>query len=258
MPNDFAPLEMVVVPCRSDNYAFLVHSPATGQTAVIDAPAAAPIQDALNANGWTLTDILITHHHDDHIDGVAALREGVRVIGAAVDAHRLPALDLEVNDGDVIKVCDVDTHVLDVSGHSIGHIAFHMPEPKLAFTADSLMALGCGRVFEGTHAQMWETMQKLRALPGDTVICSGHEYTETNARFALSIDPENPELISRVEAVMAARVAGQPTVPSILDEEKRTNPFLRADDPGLKAILGMTDSSDVAVFAEIRTRKDKF
>ena len=113
-------------------------------------------------------------------------------------------------------------------------------------------------MFEGTHAQMWETMQKLRALPGDTVICSGHEYTETNARFALSIDPENPELISRVEAVMAARVAGQPTVPSILDEEKRTNPFLRADDPGLKAILGMTDSSDVAVFAEIRTRKDKF
>ncbi len=258
MPDDFAPIDLVVVPCLSDNYAFLVHNKDTGETVLVDAPEAAPIQNALRIKGWTLTDILITHHHPDHIDGVAALRNGARVIGAARDAHRLPPLDLQVADGDVIEICGVDTHVLDVSGHTVGHIAFHMPEPELAFTADSLMALGCGRLFEGTPAQMWESLQKLRALPQDTIICSGHEYTETNARFALTLDPDNPDLISRVEGITAARAAGRPTVPSALDEETRTNPFLRADDPGLKATLGMTDSSDVDVFAEIRARKDKF
>ena len=258
MPNDFAPIDLVVVPCLSDNYAFLVHNRDTGETALVDAPEAKPIKAALKAKGWTLTDILITHHHGDHIDAVSDLREGARVIGAARDAHRLPPLDVQLADGDVIEVCGVDTHVLDVSGHTIGHVAFHMPEPELAFTADSLMALGCGRLFEGTAAQMWESLQKLRALPEDTIICSGHEYTETNARFALTLDPDNPDLISRVEGITAARAAGRPTVPSALDEEMRTNPFLRADDPALKAVLGMADSSDVDVFAEIRARKDKF
>ncbi|WP_411891231.1 hydroxyacylglutathione hydrolase [Yoonia sp. SDW83-1] len=258
MPNDFAPIDMVVVPCLSDNYAFLVHNRDTGETALVDAPEAKPIQAALKAKGWTLTDILITHHHGDHIDGVSELREGARVIGAARDAHRLPPLDVQVADGDVIEICGVDTHVLDVSGHTIGHIAYHMPEPELAFTADSLMALGCGRLFEGTAAQMWESLQKLRSLPEDTIICSGHEYTETNARFALSLDADNNDLISRVEGIEAARAAGRPTVPSALDEEMRTNPFLRADDPAFKAVLGMADSTDVDVFAEIRARKDKF
>ena len=258
MPNDFAPIDLVVVPCLSDNYAFLVHNRDTGETALVDAPEVKPIQAALKTKGWTLSDILITHHHGDHIDGVSELREGARVIGAARDAHRLPPLDVQVADGDVVKVCGVDTHVLDVSGHTIGHVAYHMPEPELAFTADSLMALGCGRLFEGSAAQMWESLQKLRRLPEDTIICSGHEYTETNARFALTLDPENPDLISRVEGITAARAAGRPTVPSALDEETRTNPFLRADDPGLKAALGMADSSDVDVFAEIRARKDKF
>ncbi len=258
MPDDFAPIDLVVVPCLSDNYAFLVHNRDTGETALVDAPEAAPIQDALRVKGWTLTDILITHHHPDHIDGVATLRDGVRVIGAARDAHRLPDLDVQVADGDVIEVCGVDTHVMDVSGHTIGHIAFHMPEPELAFTADSLMALGCGRLFEGTPAQMWESLQKLRALPEDTIICSGHEYTEANARFALTLDPDNQDLISRVDGIKAARAAGRPTVPTALDEEIRTNPFLRADDPGFKAVLNMSESPDADVFAEIRARKDKF
>lgn len=258
MPNDFAPIDLVVVPCLSDNYAFLVHNRDTGQTALVDAPEAAPIKDALKAKGWTLTDILITHHHNDHIGAVAELRTGARVIGAARDAHRLPPLDVQVADGDTIEVCGVATHVLDVSGHTIGHIAFHMPDPELLFTADSLMALGCGRLFEGTPAQMWESLQKLRALPGDTIVCSGHEYTESNARFALSLDPDNAALISRYEGIKAARAAGRPTVPSALDEEMRTNPFLRADDPQLKAAVGMTDAYDVDVFAEIRARKDKF
>jgi hydroxyacylglutathione hydrolase len=251
-------VELVVVPCRSDNYAFLVHHAESGETALIDAPEVAPIQAALDTRGWTLSDILITHHHDDHIDGVDALRTGARVVGAAADAHRLPDLDLAVADGDTITVCGLPTDIIDVSGHTIGHIAFHMPGAALAFTADSLMALGCGRLFEGSPAQMWHSMQKLRALPNDTLICSGHEYTSANARFAASLDPANPDLMSRIKGIDAARAAGQPTVPSVLSEEKRTNPFLRADIPEFKAVLGMTDASDVDVFAAVRAQKDKF
>ncbi len=257
MPKTSA-IELVTVPCLRDNYAFLVHNAATGATALIDAPEAAPIQAALDARGWVLSDILITHHHDDHIAGVAALRETARVVGAAADAHRLPDLDLAVGDGDSITVCGQATDVIDVSGHTIGHIAYHMPDAALAFTADSLMALGCGRLFEGTPAQMWDSMQKLRALPEDTVVCSGHEYTAANARFAVALDPDNPDLISRIKAITTARDAGQPTVPSRLSEEKRTNPFLRADDPAFKAVLGMSDASNVDVFAHIRASKDKF
>lgn len=258
MTNEFAPIDLVVVPCLSDNYAFLVHNRDTGATALVDAPEAKPILDALKAKGWTLTDILITHHHDDHIGAVAELRSGARVIGAARDAYRLPPLDVQVADGDTIEICGVATHVLDVSGHTVGHVAYHMPEPELVFTADSLMALGCGRLFEGTPAQMWESLQKLRALPVDTIVCSGHEYTESNARFALSLDPENAALISRVEGIRAARAADRPTVPSALDDEMQTNPFLRADDAELKTAIGMADASDIDVFAEIRARKDRF
>lgn len=258
MTNTPPALELVTVSCLSDNYAFLVHNAETGETALIDAPEAAPIQAALDARGWVLTDILLTHHHNDHIDGVADLRGTARVIGAATDAHRLPSLDLAVAERDLIKVCGALTHIFDVSGHTIGHIAFHMPQAGYLFTADSLMALGCGRLFEGTPAQMWGSMQKLRALPDETLVCSGHEYTESNARFALALDPENAALISRVEDIRAARHAKLPTVPSVLGDEKRTNPFLRADDPTLKTVLDMENMTDTEVFAEIRGRKDKF
>lgn len=258
MINPSPVLELVTVACLSDNYAFLVHNRETGDTALIDAPEAAPIQAALDARGWVLTDILLTHHHADHVDGVEALRGSARVVGAQADAHRLPPLDLEVSECAAITVCGTVTRIFDVSGHTIGHIAFYMPEAGFAFTADSLMALGCGRLFEGTPDQMWDSMQKLRALPDTTIICSGHEYTESNARFALSLEPENAALILRVDEIKAARAAGKPTVPSTLGEEKRTNPFLRADDPALKAAIGMADAPDVDVFAEVRKRKDKF
>ncbi|MGJ8622980.1 MAG: hydroxyacylglutathione hydrolase [Yoonia sp.] len=253
-----SPLELVVVPCRQDNYAFLVHDARTQQTALIDAPEAALIQAALDARGWTLNDILITHHHDDHVDGLAALRGDARVIGAQADAHRLPALDLAVKEGDQITVCGQATHIFDVSGHTIGHIAYYMPGANLVFTADSLMALGCGRLFEGDASQMWDSMQKLRALPDETLVCSGHEYTAANARFAASLDPDNPDLILRIKAVEKARAAGQATVPSTLAEEKRTNPYLRVDLPEFKAVMGMPDASPADVFAKVRALKDSF
>ena len=258
MTNTSPMLELVTVPCLSDNYAYLIHNAQTGETTLIDAPEAAPIKAALDARGWVLTDIVLTHHHPDHIDGVGALRGKARVIGAKADAHRLPDLDLAVTEGDDLTLCGAKAQIFDVSGHTLGHIAIYLPAAGYAFTADSLMALGCGRLFEGTPAQMWESLQKLRALPDDTVICSGHEYTENNARFAASLDPDNRDLISRTKGIAAARAAGKPTVPSTLTLEKRTNPFLRADLPEFKSVMGMADASAVDVFTKVRALKDTF
>jgi hydroxyacylglutathione hydrolase len=254
------PFELVTIPCRTDNYAFLLHETASGRTALADAPEAAPIEAALAARGWGLHEIWITHHHDDHIDGVARLREtfGAAVTGAAADVHRLPPLDRAVGDGDVFSFAGSKVHVLDVSGHTVGHIAFHVPDAGAVFTGDSLMALGCGRLFEGTASQMWASLWKLAALPPDTRVCTGHEYTASNAAFALTIEPENPALEKRAEAVRAARKRGEATVPSLLSEERATNPFLRAGLQDVKDTLSMGGHDDVAVFAEIRRRKDAF
>ena len=253
-------LQIETVPCLSDNYAFLAHDPETGETAVVDVPEAAPILKALADKGWTATHVLITHHHADHVQGLDELlaKHDAKVVGHAADAERLPKLDIALSDGDTVTIGSDTGTVMDVSGHTIGHIAFHFPDSKVAFTADSLMALGCGRVFEGTMPQMWDSLSKLAALPPDTTICSGHEYTAANGRFAVTIDPDNPALISRVKAVEAARDQGKPTVPSTLSEELATNPFLRATDPAVQAHLGMTGADAADVFAEIRTRKDNF
>ncbi|WP_294611023.1 hydroxyacylglutathione hydrolase [uncultured Roseovarius sp.] len=253
-------LQILTIPCLSDNYAYLAHDPETGDTMAVDVPEARPVLAALGEKGWVLSHVLLTHHHADHTQGLAELLAAApaRVIGAAADAHRLPPLDLAVSEGDTITIGRETGHVLDVSGHTVGHIAVHFPASGVVFTADSLMALGCGRVFEGTMAQMYESLCKLAALPPETIICSGHEYTQANAKFALSVDPGNPALISRAKAIDAARAAGQPTVPSILADELATNPFLRAADPGVQANLGMSGQDPARVFAEIRTRKDHF
>ncbi|MEO1000319.1 MAG: hydroxyacylglutathione hydrolase, partial [Pseudomonadota bacterium] len=184
------PLEIVTVPCLSDNYAFLLRDAASGAVALVDAPEAAPIQAALDARGWTLTHILVTHHHDDHIFGLAELRDrhGAKVVGAKADAHRLPPLDQAVSEGDVIEIGESRGEVIDVSGHTVGHIAIHFADAKAVFTADSLMAAGCGRVFEGTKPQMWESLSKLAALPAETVVYSGHEYTTVSAGSAASFE----------------------------------------------------------------------
>lgn len=253
-------LQIVTVPCLADNYAFLAHDPATGATAVIDVPEAVPVLQSLEKQGWTLSHILLTHHHSDHIDGVAALLRSapVRVIGAAADAHRLPPLDEAVEEGDAVRIGSETGHVIAVPGHTLGHVAYHFPDSGAVFTGDSLMALGCGRVFEGSMAQMHSSLGKLAALPPATLVCSGHEYTQANAKFALTIDPDNSALISRVRKVDVLRAAARPTVPSSLADELETNPFLRTADPSIRARLGLDAAEPVEVFAEIRGRKDRF
>lgn len=254
------PLDIVTVPCLADNYAYLAHDEATGATAVVDVPEAAPILNALAERDWRASHILITHHHDDHVAGVRALAAatGARVIGAAADRHRLPHLDEAVQPGDTVRIGMYAGQVIDVSGHTIGHVAYYFPESSVVFTADSLMALGCGRVFEGTPQMMWESLSRLAALPPETLVCSGHEYSQSNARFALTIEPANPALISRANAITEARKAGRPTVPTTLAHELATNPFLRASLPEVKALIGLPEASDAEAFAEIRGRKDRF
>jgi hydroxyacylglutathione hydrolase len=253
-------LELVTIPCLADNYAYLIHDPASGQTAVVDVPDAAPILAAVQDRGWSLSDILITHHHSDHIQGVDQLRAAThaRVLGAAADAHRLPRLDLALTADSSFSIGSEIARVIDVPGHTVGHIAFHFPESRLAVTADSLMSGGCGRLFEGTPAQMHASLAKLAALPPDTLICSGHEYTASNLRFAMTLEPANAALISRSAEVASKRAEGRPTVPVPLRTELETNPFLRAHLPALKAAVGLPNADDVTVFAEIRARKDKF
>lgn len=254
------PFQIVTVPCLSDNYSFLIHSADTGETAVVDVPDAAPILAALAAHGWQLSEIWITHHHWDHVDGVADLKEatGARVIGASGDANRLPPLNHGLADGEVFEFAGSDVRAFDVSGHTVGHIAFYLPAANAVFTADSLMALGCGRLFEGTPEQMWASLSKLAALPAATMVYSGHEYTASNAKFALTVESDNPQLISRAADIKKTRGVGGATVPSSLEEELATNPFLRAHLGNVKAAVGMADASDSAVFGEIRRRKDAF
>jgi len=247
--------------CRSDNYGVLVHDPEANVTASIDAPEEAAILKALEHTGWTLTHVLVTHHHGDHTEGIAGLKQkfGVRVIGPAAEASKIPTLDETVSGGDTIRFGGFDVAVYDTPGHTLGQVNYHIPEARVAFTGDTLFALGCGRVFEGSHDQMWQSMQTLRAnLPADTTIYCGHEYTLANAKFALSVDPKNSALLERAAKIEALRAAGQPTLPTNMEAELATNPFLRADDPGIQAHLGMTGAPLDKVFSEIRSRKDSF
>ena len=254
------PLEIVTIPCLADNYAFLAHDGESGETALVDAPEAAPILKELAARGWKLTHVLLTHHHHDHVGGLDEIQaeHPAQVIGAAADAYRLPRLDRQVAEGDTVTIGGEEGRVIDVSGHTVGHVAYYFPASKVVFTGDSLMAMGCGRVFEGTMPQMWNSLSKLAALPPDTLVCSGHEYTQANGRFAITVDPENPALRQRITDVDAARARGEATVPSRLSLELATNPFLRAADPGVQRAVGLDGAAPGDVFAEVRRRKDNF
>ncbi len=255
-------LEILIVPCLKDNYAYLIHNAASGETALVDAPEAAPVLAALNARNWQLSDVLLTHHHWDHIDGLPDLLAGLpvkpRVWGAASDAHRLPPLDRALHDGETVTICGEAVQIFDLSGHTIGHIGFHFTATQALFSGDSLMVMGCGRLFEGTPAQMWASLQKLTTLPDATRLYSGHEYTASNIRFALALEPANSELILLSDKVDALRAEHTPTIPTTLAQERKLNPFLRAPNPDMKAALGLSGAADVDVFTEIRARKDKF
>jgi hydroxyacylglutathione hydrolase len=253
-------LQIHQFPCLSDNYGFAIHDPASGQTAVIDTPEVGPIERALAERGWKLTHIFNTHWHPDHAGGNLELkaRTGCRIVGPRGEAARIPGIDQEVGEGDVVALGGHRARVLDVPGHTAGHIAYWFEADGVAFVGDTLFALGCGRLFEGTAEQMWTSLGKLRALPPDTVVYCAHEYTQNNARFALTVEPDNADLVARARRTDELRAAGKPTVPTTLGEELRTNPFLRADVPDLQRALGMSGASPVEVFAEARRRKDRF
>lgn len=246
--------------CRSDNFGVLIHDTATGATASIDAPEENPILDVLEERGWQLTHILVTHHHQDHVEANLALKKkfGAKIIGPRDEADRIPGLDETVGGGDKFKFQEFDIEVIATPGHTLGHICYYFPGAATAFTADTLFAVGCGRIFEGTPAQMHQSLQKLAALPDDTVVYCGHEYTEANARFALTVDPENQQLVQRASEIFDLRANGKPTLPTTIGLEKATNPFLRTGDPQIRRLLGMENDSDESVFAEIRRRKDSF
>ncbi len=243
---------------NSDNYGMLVHDPASGQTASIDAGDDKAVIAALEEKGWSLSHLWITHHHWDHTDGLAALKSatGCEVIGPDDPQKRIIGLDKTVSDGDVFQFAALNVHVLHTPGHTTDMMNFHLPEQKVIFSGDTLFTLGCGRVFEGTMEMMWNSLSRFLKLPPETLIYGAHEYTLNNARFALTVDPKNAALIGRAEEVEAMRERGEPTVPTKLADELKTNPFLRPDDPAIRAQLGMEQATDAEVFAEIRRRKD--
>jgi hydroxyacylglutathione hydrolase len=253
-------LEIRQIPVLQDNYVYLIREPRQGAVAVVDPAVAPPVIAALRKLGWTLTHILNTHHHGDHTGGNLALKAatGCTIVGPRADAARIPGLDVEVGEGDRLPFGETEAQVFDVPGHTRGHIAYWFADAHALFCGDTLFSLGCGRLFEGTPRQMWESLSKLRRLPDETRVYCGHEYTQANARFALTVDPGNPRLKARAAEVDRRRAQGLSTVPSTMAEERATNPFLRADAEGLRHALNMETADPVAVFAEIRRRKDVF
>jgi len=245
--------------CLKDNYGVLLHDPANGATAAIDAPEAAPVETALKTTGWLLSDILVTHHHADHTGGIAELKEryGCRVVAPRGEAARIPLVDATVREDDEVRVGALRGRVLETPGHTAGHISYFFPADKLAFVGDTLFSIGCGRVIEGTAEMMWQSLLKLRALPDNTRIYCGHEYTKANIRFAKTVEPVNAALKERETEVEKLLAAGQPTIPSIMRAEKAANPFLRADLPEVAISVGLAGSPAWKVFAEIRARKDR-
>jgi hydroxyacylglutathione hydrolase len=254
-----AALEIHQFPCLNDNFGVLIHDAATGMTASIDAPEADAVRKALAAKGWKLTHILVTHHHGDHTQGVMPLKSetGCKVIGPKGEATKIQGLDETVGGGDKLTFAGHAVEVIDTPGHTAGHITFWIPDEKVAFVGDTLFAVGCGRVIEGTPQMMWDSLARLAELPGDTVIYCGHEYTQSNAKFALSIEPENAALAARAKEIDELRAAGQPTLPTRLDRELETNPFLRPHIGAIRKRLGLEGAADWEVFAEIRERKNR-
>lgn len=253
-------LDIHLVPCLKDNYAYLLHDKASGKVAAVDPSESAPVLRALAAHGLKLTHVLNTHHHFDHTGGNLELKEstGARVVGPKADADRIPGIDLALGEGDTFALGESSARVFDIPAHTKGHIAFWFERDMAVFTGDTLFAMGCGRLFEGTPAQMWASLSKLAGLPDDTRVYCGHEYTLANGRFALTLEPGNADLRQRMVDVEARRSRGEPTIPSTIGLERRTNPFLRPSSDELRATLALQSATLVDVFAETRRRKDVF
>lgn len=249
------------LPVLDDNYVYVLHDGPTGATAVVDPAEAEPVLELLAGRGWSLSHILNTHHHHDHVGGNLVLKEatGARIIGARADAGRIPGIDQQVNDGESFLLGQAAAMVMSVPGHTSGHIAFWFPESHALFCGDTLFSLGCGRLFEGTAEQMWDSLSRIRSLPDETMIHCAHEYTAANGRFARTVERDNGDLAARLAEVESLRKRKSPTIPVSLEREKKTNPFLRVDLPAIAHAVGLADGAPPAqVFAELRRRKDAF
>ncbi len=255
-----ARLKTFQFPCREDNYGVVLHDPESGLAISIDAPEEEPIIDVLEAKRIKLTHILTTHHHGDHVAANESLKAayGCEIIGPADERDRIPGIDRVAGHGDSLELNGHRIEVIGTPGHTLGHVAYYFPDQGMVFAADSLFALGCGRIFEGDGPMMHMALQRLAALPDATKVYAGHEYTLANARFAVTIDPENDALLARAKEIELLRDEGTPTLPTTIELEKKTNPFLRAADPAIREHLGMTGATDAEVFTEIRARKDRF
>lgn len=255
-----SPLTVHMFPCLADNYGYLLHDADSAATAAVDTPDAAAILAELDAKRWRLTHILNTHHHGDHAGGNLELkrRTGCTIVGPRADTARIPGIDVAVGEGDVVAIGEHRATVFDTPGHTRGHIVYHFAEDRAAFVGDTLFALGCGRLFEGTPAEMWSSLQKILRWPDDTRLYCAHEYTQSNARFALTVEPGNAALQARAERVERLRAEGRPTVPSTLAEERATNPFLRPASEDLQRTIGLSGARPEAVFAKTRALKDAF
>ncbi len=244
--------------CLSDNYGYLLHDPASGETACIDTPDAKAYLREAAAKGWTITQIWNTHWHPDHAGGNEAIKAatGCTIVAPAAEAARIAGIDRTVAQSDTAPFGAYEAHVIDVGGHTLGHCAYHLPAASLAFVGDAVFALGCGRMFEGTAEQFWASLLRVKALPPETTLYCAHEYTASNARFALHADPDNAALAAYAAEIAEKRTRNEWTVPTRLDRELATNPFLRADDPALQARWG--SASAIGTFAALRTAKDNF
>jgi hydroxyacylglutathione hydrolase len=254
------PAQTYLFPCLTDNFGVLLHDPSSGATASIDAPEAAATEAALQKTGWRLTDILVTHHHADHTQGIGELKQHhkCRVVAPRHEAARIAHVDETVSEGDTVHLGGLEGRVIETPGHTAGHISYFFAADKLAFVGDTLFSIGCGRIIEGNAEMMWNSLLKLRALPDDAQFFCGHEYTEANIRFAKTIEPNNKALAARAEEAKRELAAGKATIPATIGAEKAANPFLRADDAELAKSLGLSGKPAWQVFAEIRERKNRF
>lgn len=253
-------LSVTSIPVLTDNYVHVIHNEATGETAVVDPSVSKPVIAFLEGKNWRLDWILNTHHHTDHTGGNEEIKKvmGAKVIGYGPDAYRIPAIDIQVHEGEEIILCGKKAIVLFIPGHTLGHIAYYFPDEKMVFPGDTLFLMGCGRLFEGTAQQMVASLQQLKKLPAETRIYCGHEYTEKNGQFALTVEPENTVLCQRMEKVRKLRQHKAITLPGTIGEELLTNPFFRAHSKEIRQRLNMEEASEEDVFAELRKRKDHF